>query len=162
MILNFELNGHDHEMDVDHHTLLLDMLRDRFGLNGPKYGCGMAQCGACTVLVDDAPARACVMRAGRVNGRRITTLEGLADARTGSLHPVQQAFIDCQGAQCGYCLNGMVMTACAFLERTPDPTDAEIRRAMRDNLCRCGTHREIVAAVRRAASLCRADEARHE
>lgn len=162
MIVNFDLNGQSNQASVDHHALLLDLLRDEFGLNGPKYGCGMAQCGACTVLVDGRPARSCVMRAGRIDGRRVTTLEGLADAVTGRLHPVQQAFIDCQGAQCGYCLNGMIMTACAFLTVNPDPTDAEIRQAMRDNLCRCGTHQEIIAAVRRAAELTRAEEVAHD
>ncbi|WP_313796561.1 (2Fe-2S)-binding protein [Falsirhodobacter algicola] len=151
--LEFELNGRTVEADVDRHRTLLDLLRDEFRLNGPKYGCGMAQCGACTVMVSGRPARACVLRAARVSGGSVTTLEGLADPATGRLHPVQQAFVDEQGAQCGYCLNGMVMTAVAFLRRNPDPTEAEIRTALRDNLCRCGTHREIMASVARAAVL---------
>lgn len=151
--MSFELNGRARTAQVDTHRTLLEMLRGDFSLHGPKYGCGMAQCGACTVLVDGAPARSCVMRAARVGGRRVTTLEGLADPDTGALHPVQQGFVDCQGAQCGYCLNGMVMTACALLDRHPDPTEDEIRAALRDNLCRCGTHCEIVASVRRAAVL---------
>lgn len=159
--LSFELNGRPAHVRVDRHRTLLQVLRDELGLNGPKYGCGLAQCGACTVLVDEAPARACVMRAARVAGRRVTTLEGLADRETGRLHPVQQAFIDCQGAQCGYCLNGMVMTACALLAANPAPSEAEIRQAMRDNLCRCGAHQEIIAAIQRAAILLRDDEAAH-
>lgn len=149
--LVFTLNGQQVALSGAAGMSLLDVLRDRFSLNGPKYGCGLGQCGACTVLVDDAPARACVLRAGRVLGRAVTTLEGLADPTTGALHPVQQGFIDGQGAQCGYCLNGMVMTALALLARNPDPSDLEIREALRDNLCRCGTHLEIIASVRHAA-----------
>ncbi|MTH64084.1 (2Fe-2S)-binding protein [Paracoccus shanxieyensis] len=151
--LEFNLNGQSCRASVGAHSLLLDLLRDEFKLNGPKYGCGMAQCGACTVLVDGAPARACVLRAARIAGRSVTTLEGLADPVSGRLHPVQQGFVDAQGAQCGYCLNGMVMTAVAFLAQNPDPTETDIRQALRDNLCRCGTHQEIVASVARAAVL---------
>ena len=132
---------------------LLDVLRTELGLTGPKYGCGMAQCGACTVLVDGAPARACVLPAGKVQGAAIVTLEGLADRQSGALHPVQQAFVEREGAQCGYCLNGMIMTAVAVLEREPRPTEDSVRNALRDNLCRCGTHSEIVASVLRAADL---------
>lgn len=162
--LSFELNGRTRSAQVDSHQTLLELLRGEFGLHGAKYGCGMAQCGACTVLVDGAPARSCVLRAARVAGRRVTTLEGLADPETGALHPVQQAFVDCQGAQCGYCLNGMVMTACALLDRNPAPTEVDIRTALRDNLCRCGTHREIIASVRRGAELMasRRAEAEHD
>lgn len=149
--LDFTLNGQERRVPVDGRVTLLDLLRDRLGLNGPKYGCGLGQCGACTVLIDGAPARACVLRAARVRGRSVTTLEGLADPATGQLHPVQQGFIDGQGAQCGYCLNGMVMTAVALLDRNPDPSEDDIRAALRDNLCRCGTHQEIVASVRHAA-----------
>ena len=162
MELSFELNGQPVLTRIDDRRTLLEVLRDQLNLNGPKYGCGMAQCGACTVLVDDAPARACVMRAARVAGRRVTTLEGLADAETGRLHPLQQAFIDCQGAQCGYCLNGMIMTACAFLAGNPSPSDTAIRRALRDNLCRCGTHQEIIAAVRQAAEQMTMTEVAHD
>lgn len=152
-VLNFTVNGQPRSLPVDAARTLLDVLREDLGLNGPKYGCGMAQCGACTVLVDGSPARACIMRAARAGGCRVTTLEGLCDPQTGQLHPVQQGFVDCQGAQCGYCLNGMVMTAVALLKVKPDPDEAEIRSAFRDNLCRCGTHVEIVASVRRAARL---------
>ncbi|MGE4371914.1 MAG: (2Fe-2S)-binding protein [Xanthobacter sp.] len=147
------INGQSVQIDVDQRRPLLDVLREEVGLHGPKYGCGLAQCGACTVLVDGAPARACVLRACQVEGRAITTLEGLADAETGTLHPVQQGFVEAEGAQCGYCLNGMVMMAVALLDRNPNPDEAEIRAALRHNLCRCGTHKEIIASVRRAAEL---------
>ncbi|SEM41772.1 nicotinate dehydrogenase subunit A [Gemmobacter aquatilis] len=153
MGLSFTLNGHPLSLDADDKALLLDVLRQDLGLTGPKYGCGLAQCGACTVLVDGKPARSCVLRAARVAGCHVTTLEGLADPQTGALHPVQQGFLEKQGAQCGYCLNGMVMSAVAFLAHTPAPTEAELRHALRDNLCRCGTHQEIIAAVLRAAEL---------
>ncbi|MCJ7997123.1 (2Fe-2S)-binding protein [Rhizobium cremeum] len=139
---------------------LLDVMRDVLGLKGAKYGCGMAQCGACTVLVDGNPARACVLRAKRVTGRAITTIEGLADPDTGRLSPVQQAFLECEGAQCGYCLNGMVMSATALLDRNPTPSREEIRIALSHNLCRCGTHLEIIASVERAVELLR--EGRHD
>lgn len=156
--LRFTLNGAEVSLDTAAERTLLDVLRSDFGLNGPKYGCGMAQCGACTVLVDGAPARSCVLRAARVSGRQVTTLEGLADPDTGALHPVQRAFIEMQGAQCGYCLNGMVMTAVALLAREPAPDRARIREALRDNLCRCGTHVEIIASVERASALIAQDK----
>lgn len=158
--VSFTINCNAVSVVADRHRLLLDVLREDLGLNGPKYGCGMAQCGACTVLVDGMPARSCVLRAARVAGRAVTTLEGLADAATGRLHPVQQGFVDCQGAQCGYCLNGMVMSTLALLATHPDPNEAQISAALRDNLCRCGTHCEIVASVRRAAQLMQ--ETRHD
>lgn len=137
------------------HATLLHVLRNDLALNGPKYGCGLGQCGACTVLVDGVAARACVVPAQGVAGRDVTTLEGLP-ARCGApLHPVQQAFVEEQAAQCGYCLNGMVMMAVALLERDPAPSEAAIRRELSGNLCRCGTHVEIVRAVQRAAVLMR-------
>ncbi|RFB85099.1 ferredoxin [Rhizobium leguminosarum bv. trifolii] len=139
---------------------LLDVLRDEFGLKGAKYGCGKAQCGACTVLIDGSPARACVLRAKRAAGHEVTTLEGLADPVTGTLCMVQKAFLECEGAQCGYCLNGMVMTATALLRVNPSPTRGDICAAFRHNLCRCGTHLEIIASVERAAELMRG--AQHE
>lgn len=153
MNIQFSINRRAVEVEVDQRRLLLDVLREEFGLHGPKYGCGLAQCGACTVLVDGAPARACVLRACHVQGREVTTLEGLADPRTGALHPVQQGFVEAEGAQCGYCLNGMVMMAVALLEREPNPDEERIRDALRHNLCRCGTHKDIIASVRRAAEL---------
>lgn len=153
MELTIELNHQPRRTVITPNRTLLDVLRNDFAVNGPKYGCGMAQCGACMVLVDGRPARACVLRAARVQGRRVVTLEGLADPVSGALHPVQEGFVQAQGAQCGYCLNGMVMTACALLAGNPDPGEGEIREALRDNLCRCGTHREIVASVMRAAEI---------
>lgn len=153
MELTIELNHQPRRTVITPNRTLLDVLRNDFAVNGPKYGCGMAQCGACMVLVDGRPARACVLRAARVQGRRVLTLEGLADPVSGALHPVQEGFVQAQGAQCGYCLNGMVMTACALLATNPDPGEGEIREALRDNLCRCGTHREIVASVMRAAEI---------
>ena len=136
---------------------LLHVLRNDLALNGPKYGCGLGQCGACTVLVDGVAARACVIPAQGVAGREVTTLEGLParGGRVDALHPVQQAFVEEQAAQCGYCLNGMVMMAVALLERNPDPDEAAIRRELSSNLCRCGTHIEIIRAVQRAAVLMR-------
>lgn len=133
---------------------LLHVLRNDLALNAPKYGCGLGECGACTVLVDGIPARACVIPALEMKDREITTLEGLGDAQ--QPHPVQQAFIDTQAAQCGYCLNGMLMMTVALLNKNPQPTDEEIRRALSANLCRCGTHLEIIAAVHRAAELMKA------
>lgn len=130
---------------------LLQFLRSAAGCNGPRYGCGLGQCGACTVLVDGRVARSCVIPAQGAQGREITTLEGLAQGEV--LHPVQQAFIECEAAQCGYCSNGMVMATVALLRRCPRPTEQEIREALSHNLCRCGAHMEILAAVRRAAEL---------
>jgi nicotinate dehydrogenase subunit A len=133
---------------------LLHVLRNDLVLNAPKYGCGLGECGACTVLIDGIPARACVIPALEMKDREITTLEGLGDAQ--QPHPVQQAFIDTQAAQCGYCLNGMLMMTVALLNKNPQPTDEEIRQALSANLCRCGTHLEIIAAVHRAAELMKA------
>ena len=134
---------------------LLNVLRNDLQLNGPKYGCGLGECGSCTVWVDGVAARACAIPARGVAGREITTLEGLAPLHgvPGELHPVQQAFIDEQAAQCGYCLNGMVMMTVALLKQHPQPTETQIRQALSGNLCRCGTHVEIIAAVQRAAHL---------
>ena len=151
------VNGQPYALPAGSNTqaTLLHVLRNDLALNGPKYGCGLGQCGACTVLVDGVAARACVVPAQGVAGRDVTTLEGLP-ARCGApLHPVQQAFVEEQAAQCGYCLNGMVMMAVALLERDPAPSEAAIRRELSGNLCRCGTHVEIVRAVQRAAVLMR-------
>ena len=128
---------------------LLQVLRNDALRNGPKFGCGLGQCGACTVWVDGRVARACVIPAEGVAGREITTLEGLGSRE--APHPVQQAFIDAQAAQCGYCTNGMVMASAALLRRCPQPTDAQIREALSHNLCRCGAHVEILQAVHLAA-----------
>lgn len=143
------VNGRDCAVQAAAGTPLLTVLRNDLGLNGPKYGCGLGQCGACTVLVDGVAARSCVLPVEGVAGREVTTLEGLGTRDR--LHPVQQAFVTTQAAQCGYCLNGMVMTTVALLRRTPQPTDAQARAALSHNLCRCGTHLEILAAVQAAA-----------
>ena len=149
--VTLEVNGRIAKLQVPHDAPLLTVLRNDLGLNGPKYGCGFGQCGACMVLIDGVPARACVIPVGGVQGRRITTLEGLG--RNGERHPVQQAFVDAQAAQCGYCLNGMIVSTVALLEHEPSPSDAQVRDALSHNLCRCGTHLEILDAVRRAAAL---------
>jgi len=130
---------------------LLWVLRDDLGLTGAKYGCGEGQCGACTVLIDGSPVRSCVTRAAAVEGKSITTIEGLAD--NAHLHPVQEAFIQADAMQCGYCTPGMIMSSTGLLRRNPHPNDAEIQRAMEGNVCRCGTYPRIVAAVRIAEGL---------
>ena len=152
-VLTFSVNRLKRTLTVSPQASLLGVLRNDLELNSPKYGCGLGECGACTVLVDGVAARACVIPASRVAGREITTLEGLGSLQ--ALHPVQQAFIEEQAAQCGYCLNGMIMMTAALLARKPDPTEDEIRRELSGNLCRCGTHVEIVNAVLRAAALTR-------
>ncbi len=147
---HLRVNGEDRRFDTPPGTTLLHLLRNDCGLNGPKYGCGLGQCGACTVLVDGVAARACVVPARGVADRAVTTLEGLGTPA--QPHPVQQAFIDAQAAQCGYCLNGMVMATVALLARVPEPTAQQVRAELSHNLCRCGTHLEILDAVQRAAS----------
>ena len=149
--LSLTVNGQYHALAGTGSATLLQVLRNDLGLNGPKYGCGLGECGACSVLVDGVAARACVIPARGVAGRRILTLEGLQGPA--GLHPVQQAFLECQAAQCGYCLNGMVMMTLALLQRTPRPSETQIRQQLSHNLCRCGTHLEIVRAVHRAAVL---------
>ncbi|WP_420992002.1 (2Fe-2S)-binding protein [Cupriavidus sp. 30B13] len=143
------VNGAVAPVDVEDDTPLLYVLRDTLGLHGPKFGCGLGQCGACTVLFNGAATRSCVLPVSAVGTAAIVTLEGLGSPD--KPHPVQQAFIDEQAAQCGYCINGMVMTSVALLSRTPNPDDTQIRNALAANLCRCGTHTRIVKAVRRAA-----------
>jgi len=145
------VNGVTHSFDLPRDTRLIYVLRNDLGLNGPKFGCGLGECGACTVLIDGVAARSCVVTLKTAEGRSITTLEGLGG--TAALHPVQAAFIDAQAAQCGYCLNGMIMTTAAFLARNPRPTLDQVREALRYNLCRCGTHVEILRAVMAAAGL---------
>ncbi|WP_419720869.1 (2Fe-2S)-binding protein [Pantoea dispersa] len=147
-----EVNGATHPISSYRDTSLLLVLRNQLQLNGPKYGCGLGECGACTVLIDGVAARACVIPAYGVRQRAITTLEGLGNRD--ALHPVQQAFIEAQAAQCGYCLNGMIMTTAALLRAQPYPDDRQIRAALSGNLCRCGTHQEILCAVKRAITLC--------
>lgn len=149
--LTLSVNGECRSIEASADTPLLYVLRNDCGLNGPKFGCGLGECGACAVLVDGRAVRSCAVKLGSVSGRAVTTLEGLASG-TG-LHPVQQAFIEMQAAQCGYCLNGMVIATVALLAQNADPTEAEIRTALRRHLCRCGTHVEILAAIRRARDL---------
>lgn len=148
------VNGKTVTASLPRTTPLLSFLRNDLSLNGPKYGCGLGECGACSVLVDGKLARACVLALADVEGRAVTTLEGLSV--NGRLDAVQQAFIACAATQCGYCLNGMIMSARALIDANPDPSDADIREALRFNLCRCGAHIEIIAAVRLAATLARA------
>lgn len=142
------INGERYEIEVEPEMPLLWALRDELGILGPKFGCGIAMCGACTVHVDGQPMRSCVLPVAAVAGE-VTTIEGLSDSD--ALHPVQQAWIDEQVAQCGYCQAGQIMTAVALLAEIPNPTDADIDGAMGGNLCRCGTYPRIRAAVRRAA-----------
>jgi len=147
--IRLTVNGQAHEIDVDADTALLYVLRNDLGLNGPKFGCGLGECGTCTVLIDGVAARACVIPVKGCTGRAIVTLEGLGSRERPD--PVQAAFITEQAAQCGYCLNGMIMTTRALLANNPHPTEAEAREALRYNLCRCGAHVEIMRAVMRAA-----------
>ncbi len=145
-----EVNGRTHRVQASPDTPLLYVLRNELALNGPKYGCGAAQCGACTVHVGGQAVRSCVTPVSAVKGA-VTTVEGLGTPERP--HPVQRAFIEKQAAQCGYCTNGMVMSAAALLKSTPKPTDAQIKSALDGNLCRCGTHMRILAAVRAAAGV---------
>ena len=145
-----KVNGKSRSADVDADTPLLYFLRDNLGLNGPKFGCGLAQCGACTVHVNGAAVRSCVTPVATLKGKAVTTLEGLGSSAKPSA--LQQAFIDEQAVQCGYCINGMIMTSAALLAKNKKPSEAEIKQALAGNLCRCGTHQRIVAAVQRAAN----------
>ena len=147
--MTLKVNGRTHTVDVDPATPLLYVLSDDLELRGPKFGCGLGQCGACTVIMEGRAIRSCSVRIDKVEGRSITTLEGLGTLSRP--HPVQAAFIQAQAAQCGYCINGMIMTATAFLDRNPNPSEPAIRQALAGNLCRCGTHLEILHAVRLAA-----------
>ncbi|HEX2546328.1 MAG TPA: (2Fe-2S)-binding protein [Ramlibacter sp.] len=143
------LNGRPQKVEADADSPLLYVLRDQLELHGPKFGCGLGQCGACTVHIDGQAVRSCVMPIAAVGARKVTTLEGLGSTQRPSA--LQQAFIDEQAAQCGYCINGMVMQAADLLKRTPRPTEQQIREGLAMNLCRCGTHQRIVRAVQRAS-----------
>jgi nicotinate dehydrogenase subunit A len=147
--ISLRVNGKARVVDIESDVPLLYVLRNDLELNGPKFGCGMAQCGACTVLMDGNAIRSCVTPVSAVQNKPVTTLEGLGTTK--KLHRIQQAFIDEQAAQCGYCINGMIMTTKALLDKTPKPTDTEIKRALDGNLCRCGTHLRILRAVKRAS-----------
>ena len=148
--MKLEVNGKQHEVDVPADMPLLWVLRDVIGLTGTKFGCGMAQCGACTVQVDGAAIRSCITPASAMAGKKITTIEGLSADVT---HPVQRAWIEADVVQCGYCQSGQVMAAAALLAQKPKPTDAEIDTAMSGNICRCGTYQRIRTAVHRASEL---------
>src|SRR5687768_9161797 len=148
-MIKLDVNGREHQVEADEATPLLYVLRDDLELNGAKYGCGLGQCGACTVLVDDKPVFSCIVPIAALQGRRVTTLEGLGT--TDQPGPLQRAFIEEQAAQCGFCIPGMIMRAQALLLSNNSPSEAQIRDHMRANLCRCGTHMRILAAVRRAA-----------
>jgi nicotinate dehydrogenase subunit A len=150
-MITLAVNGTAHQLEVEPETPLLYVLRDDLGLHAAKYGCGLGQCGACTVLVDGEPALSCVVPVAVLGGRQVTTLEGLGTLEKPG--PMQQAFMAEQAAQCGLCIPGMMMRAQALLQSRPDAGDDEIRAALRGNLCRCGTHMRILRAVRRAAIL---------
>jgi len=144
-----KVNGATRRANVEPDTPLLYILRNDLELSGPRFGCGLSQCGACTVLIDGKAVRSCVTPVVSVGAKSVTTLEGLGTSD--KPHPLQKAFIEEQAAQCGYCANGMIMAAKALLDRTPKPTEAQIRKALAANLCRCGTHNRIVRAIQRAA-----------
>ena len=146
-----KVNGKTQSVNVDADTPLLYVLRDDLALKGPKFGCGLGQCGACTVHVDGVATRSCLLPISTLAGKSVTTLEGLGSS--GQPGKLQQAFIDEQAAQCGYCINGMIMTTAALLKTNPKPSDTEIKTALAGNLCRCGTHQRICAAVKRAATV---------
>jgi carbon-monoxide dehydrogenase small subunit len=148
--IRFTVNGKAHSIDTEPERPLLEVLREDLGLTGTKYGCGEGQCGACTVLLDNQPIFSCATAVSEVQGRKITTIEGLA--ANGKLHPVQQAFLDEGAMQCGYCTAGMILRTVALLERHPKPTQEQIVEGLNGNLCRCSGHLRIMAAVRRAAA----------
>jgi len=152
-IVSFRLNDQPVQFRDHPDRTLLWVLRTDFGLTGPKYGCGISQCGACTVLVNQRAVRACSVKAKSVEGKEVVTIEGLE--RNGRLHPLQEAFMQHDALQCGFCTPGMILTACAFLRNHPNPTAAEVMAAMEQNLCRCGAHNRIVDAILTAAAALR-------
>ena len=149
MAISIKVNGKSHSVPAEPDTPLLYVLRNDLGLNGPKFGCGLGQCGACTVLLNAEPTRSCVTPVGDVGNEEVMTLEGLGTIE--KPHPLQKAFIDEQAAQCGYCANGMIMMAAELLKRQAQPSEQDVRAALANNLCRCGTHNRIVRAVLRTA-----------
>jgi nicotinate dehydrogenase subunit A len=149
MKVPLRVNGRVARIDVDPATPLLYALRNDLKLDGPKFGCGLGQCGACTVIAGGKAIRSCVTPVSAIGAKEIVTLEGLGTLQRP--HPIQQAFIDEQAAQCGYCINGVILTAKTFLDENPQPTDEQVRRALTGILCRCGTHLEIIRAIKRAA-----------
>ncbi len=148
--VTLQVNGKSHTLTADPDTPLLYLLRNDLRLNGPKFGCGQARCGSCMVLLNGEAQPSCVMPASAAQAMEITTLEGLGNRD--NLHPVQEAFVEEQAAQCGYCLNGMIIAAKALLDQNPSPSDTEIREALERVLCRCGTHTRMISAVKRAAN----------
>jgi nicotinate dehydrogenase subunit A len=149
VVFELSINGNSVSVDVDADTPLLEVLRNDVELNGPKFGCGLAQCGACAILLDGVSVRSCVLPVASVAGKNITTMEGLGDAE--NPHPLQQAFIEEQALQCGYCASGVITTAAALLQDNPTPTDAEIKQALSGHLCRCGAQPRMVKAIAKAA-----------
>jgi nicotinate dehydrogenase subunit A len=147
--ISLKVNGKTQVVDVDPETPLLYVLRNDLQLNGPKFGCGLAQCGACTVIMNGNAIRSCVTQVSAAQNQPVTTLEGLGSTK--KMHKIQQAFVDEQAVQCGYCINGMIMTTKTLLDKNPKPTDAQIKEALAGNLCRCGTHIRILRAVKRAS-----------
>ena len=147
--ISLKVNGKMQVVDVDPETPLLYVLRNDLQLNGPKFGCGLAQCGACTVIMNGNAIRSCVTVVSAAQNQPVTTLEGLGSTK--KMHKIQQAFVDEQAVQCGYCINGMIMTSKALLDKNPKPTDSQIKEALAGNLCRCGTQTRILRAVKRAS-----------
>ena len=147
--VSLRVNGKTRAVDAEPDVPLLYILRNDLELNGPKFGCGLAQCGACTVIMDGVAIRSCVTPVSAVQNKAVTTLEGLGSTK--KMHKIQQAFVDEQAAQCGYCINGMIMSTKALLDKTPKPSDNQIKQALAGNLCRCGTHTRILRAIKRAS-----------
>ena len=147
--LSLRVNGKTQVVDAEPEMPLLYALRNDLELNGPKFGCGLAQCGACMVIMDGVAIPSCITPVGSVQNKAVTTIEGLGSTK--KMHKIQQAFVDEQAVQCGYCINGMIMTSKVLLDKNPKPTDAQIKEALAGNLCRCGTHLRIVRAVKRAS-----------
>ena len=152
--MNFKVNGQTHSVEIDPSTPLLYVLSDDLGLRGPKFGCGLGQCGCCTVLIKGRPVRSCVTPSSSVEGSEITTLEGLGTVERP--HAIQKAFVDEQAMQCGFCLSGVILTAKAALDANPKATDAQLRQALSNVLCRCGTHTRMLKAIKRYAQEVRA------
>lgn len=157
MLARFSVNGEPHEIAIEPHWLLIEILRDRLGFTGTKHSCGVGNCGACTVLMDGVPVLACMTLALAVRGKNITTIEGLSGGD--GLHPLQEAFVTHGAIQCGYCTPGMILTAKALLDRNPDPTEEEVRHGLSGNICRCTGYVKIVEAVRAAAAVMRGEAA---
>lgn len=150
-VTELQLNGKAVRIDAEGERSLLSVLRDDLDLTGAKYGCGEAQCGACTVLIDGTPARSCITNVGSIGRKKITTIEGLE--QNGRLHPVQEAFLKVNALQCGYCTTGMIMSGVALLQKKANPSEDEIIRAMNGNICRCGVYRRILAAIKEGAQV---------